>query len=345
MLYPEQVDNILKHFDHVLSQICRYPRRQLAEIDLVSPPDIEKLRKWNAKMPKAVERTLHDLFKGQYDANPKAPSIRSSLEELSYAELDDLSSRLANHLRRLGIRREMVVPLFVGNSYLSAVAILGVLKNGGTCACLDFDQPEQRLNHIFHEVDAKIGLIAGSQSQLSWNAKVKFLPLTRSWPEDLPRGVDFEWPQDPDSAAFLVYTSGSTKAPKGIVLEHRALASSIVALIAFCGLGPSCRVLQFASSFFDVFIYEHLVTLITGGCVCIPSKHERMNGIAGFASRTECTFAILTPSGLRSIDMIPSMRMTAIGGEPIHPDAVNLWSSSTKLVNRKQYRSFQSKVI
>ncbi|KAG7006588.1 hypothetical protein G7Y79_00014g037630 [Physcia stellaris] len=333
VLESEQVDNMLRQFDHVLNQIYNYPNRRLAEIEVISPQDIVKIRSWNATMPTLVNRTLHELFKERCDANPTAPAVSTSLEELSYAELDDLSSRLANHLQKLGIRREMVVPLFVGNSYLSAVAILGVLKSGGTCACLDLSQPKQRLDHIIHEVDAKIALIAGSQIDSRWEAGIEFIPLTRSWLEDLPVSVDSEWARDSTSAAFLVYTSGSTKAPKGIVIEHQALASGFLSVIAFCGLGTSCRVLQFASSVFDIFIHEHLMTLIAGGCICIPSKDEKMNGVAEFASKTQCNFALMTSTGLKSIDMIPSMRMLFVGGEPMDPDVVKLWGSSAKLVN------------
>ena len=338
LLDPEQVDNMLKQFDHLLNQIYTYPNRRLAEVEVISPQDIAKLRSWNATMPLSAKCTIHDLFKERCDANPTAPAISTPLEALSYADLDDLSSRLADHLQKLGIRRETVVPLFVGNSYLSAVAILGVLKSGGTCTCLDLNQPKQRLDYILREVDAKFALIAGSQSYSIWKAGRNFIPLTRSWLEDLPRAVKSEWPLDSTSAAFLLFTSGSTKAPKGIVIEHQALASGFLSVIAFCGLGTSCRVLQFASSVFVIFIYEHLMTLIAGGCVCIPSKHEKINGIADFASKTQCNFSLITPTALKSIGMIPSMRMLVIGGEPMDPDLVDLWSSSAELVNGKRYR-------
>ncbi|KAL8792786.1 MAG: hypothetical protein Q9195_004599 [Heterodermia aff. obscurata] len=333
MLDPEQVDNILKQFDSVLSQICKYSSRRLAEIEVVSPEDVAKLRRWNAKMPSSVDRTLHDLFGERCHAHPMAPAVSTSLEGLNYSELDDLSSRLATHLRTIGIRQGVVVPLFVGNSCMSALAMLGVLKSGGTCACLDLGQPRQRLDHILHEVDAKIALVAGSKSSLLGNFDVEFIPLTRSWLETLPRVVDVEWPQDPTGAAFLVFTSGSTKAPKGIVLEHKALASGVSSFIAFCGLELGCRMLQFASSVFDVFIYEHLTALLAGGCLCIPSEHEKMNGIADFALKTKPNLAILTSTAVKSIDIIPSMRTLGLAGEPINLDAVSLWEPLARLVN------------
>ena len=338
MLDPEQVDNILKQFDSVLSQICKYSRRRLAEIEVISPEDVSKLRRWNAKMPSSVDRTLHDLFGEQCHAHPMAPAISTSLEGLNYSELDDLSSRLATHLQTLGVRQGVVVPLFVGNSSMSPLAMLGVLKSGGTCACLDLGQPKKRLDHIIHEVDAKIALVAGSKSHLLGNFDVEFIPLTRSWLEALPRVVDVEWPQDATGAAFLVFTSGSTKAPKGIVLEHEALSSGVSSFIAFCGLDLRCRMLQFASSVFDVFIYEHLTVLLAGGCICIPSEHEKLNGIADFASKTKPNSAILTSTAVRSIDIIPSMRMLALAGEPVNLDAVRLWEPEARLVNGKPCR-------
>lgn len=105
----------------------------------------------------------------------------------------------------------MVVPLFVGNSYPSALTILGALKSGGICTCLDLSQPKQRLSHIIEDVDAKIALIAGSQSHSIWEAGINFIPLTRSWLEDLPREVDSAWAQNPTSAAFLFLPLGVPK--------------------------------------------------------------------------------------------------------------------------------------
>lgn len=338
MLDPEQVEHILRQFGHVLSQLCQHPNRQLTDIVVISPEDVAEVCRWNAKMPSAVDRTLHDLFQDQCRAHPMAPAICTSLEGLSYAELDDLSSRLARLLQRLGIGREMVIPLFVGNSCLSAVAILGVLKSGGTCACLDLGQPKQRLYHILREVDAKIALIVGSESQLLIEAGIDYIPLTRSWLEDLPRPANSEWPRDSTSAAFLIFTSGSTKAPKGIVVEHGALASGVLSFVTFCGLGLGCRMLQFASSVFDAFIHEHLTALLAGGCICVPSEHEKWNAMAEFASKTKPNFAIMTSTALRSIGTIPSMQLIAIGGEPIDPDVVNLLKSSARLVNGKRYR-------
>lgn len=338
LLDPEQVVNILEQFDHTLRQLCQYPQRKLNEIELSSPRDVAQITKWNSTLPKSVDRTLHDLFKEQCNRRPEAPAVTSSVRDLTFEELDDMSSRLAIYLWTRGVKRETVVPLFVGHSYLSAVAILGVLKSGGSCVCLDFSQPRQRVAHILHEVGAKIALIAESPRNVSPDFDVKFVSLNQSWLEDLPRVNEVEWHQDPSSAAFLIFTSGSTGGPKGIVMEHSALASGILSVIDFHDLGPACRLLQFASSVFDIFIHEHLATLVAGGCICVPTEHEKLNELVDFASRTRPNFALMTSTGLRSIDKIQSLQRITIGGEAIDPEVVKTWGSTAILVNGKLYQ-------
>src|ERR1035438_854045 len=85
----------------------------------------------------------------------------------------------------------------------------------------------------------------------------------------------------PTNSAFVVFTSGSTGNPKGIVLKHTSLCSSAREHDAFIGLSTHSRVLQFAVHTFDISIGDIFATLIHGGCVCMRSEHERMNNLSG----------------------------------------------------------------
>ncbi|KAL9124877.1 MAG: hypothetical protein Q9217_005842 [Psora testacea] len=336
LLHLDQLETLTDQFGHVLRQIAIRPNCLIGDIEKVSPEDIEQLSRWNGKIPKAGNRTLHDLVEQQCLSQPTAQAVCSSDGGLSYAELDDVSSRLAQHLRDIGIKQGMVVPLFVGHSVLSAVAILGVLKCGGACASLDAAQSPRRLNEIIRKVDAKIALVTSSQTHITSVIEVQFITLTRSWLYQLSRARDFSSSRDTNSTAFLVTTSGSTGIPKIIMMEHKSLASSILALIPLYGLANDCRTLQFSSSVFDLFIYEHLATLIVGGCICIPSELEKMNSVSQFARESRVNFALLTPTTLRAIGssgMIPSLRLLFVGGEALPSDVVEAWISSVTIVN------------
>ncbi|PVI01698.1 acetyl-CoA synthetase-like protein, partial [Periconia macrospinosa] len=81
-----------------------------------------KIWKWNSEVPPAVERCIHELFEEQANARPEAPAICAWDGEMTYGELDELSSRLAGHLVELGVQPEEVVPLCFEKSKWTVVA-------------------------------------------------------------------------------------------------------------------------------------------------------------------------------------------------------------------------------
>lgn len=95
--------------------------------------------------------------------------------------------------------------------------------------------------------------------------------------------------------------------------------------------------LQFASPAFDLYIYEYMTTLIMGGCICVPSKHEKMNEPAQFTCKSNAKAGMITPTALRTIagsEILPSIKDISLAGEQIVPDII-AWSSSAGIFNGK----------
>jgi acyl-coenzyme A synthetase/AMP-(fatty) acid ligase len=139
----------------------------------------------------------------------------------------------------------------------------------------------------------------------------------------------------PTNSAFVVFTSGSTGNPKGIVLKHTSLCSSAREHDAFIGLSTHSRVLQFAVHTFDISIGDIFATLIHGGCVCMRSEHERMNNLSGTIQAMEVNHVSLTVtvvSYLRPED-VPSLKTLVVAGEPLTRKVVEKWSDCVTLIN------------
>lgn len=180
-------------------------------------------------------------------------------------------------------------------------------------------------------------LVPDCKSDWSPIIDMESILVTRSWLDSLPGATDLEWNRNPGSAAFVVFTSGSTGTPKGIILDHNALASSILAHAPFLRVTQQTRMLQFASPAFDLYIYEHMTTLVMGGCVCVPSEHEKMNQQAQFTCESNANATMITPTGLRAIagnEIIPGIKDITLAGEQIAPDMIT-WGSSARLFNGK----------
>ena len=142
----------------------------------------------------------------------------------------------------------------------------------------------------------------------------------------------------PDNALYVMFTSGTSSGiPKGVVIEHQNYSATTDDRRRHYMLDQNSRVLQFSSYSFDVAMDDILGTLTTSGCICIPSDDERMSdtGIVQAMTRMGINWAHLTPSFVNLIDpdMVPSLKVMILTGEPITQAHVQTWAHPLHLMN------------
>lgn len=335
-----QVQRLMYQFEHVFRQICRNrnPELRIGDVQVFSPQDELEMHSWEKQPAPEINSCAHHLIQRQIETRPNAAAVSAwdLVADLTYGMLDDLSSRLAHHLKSLGIEPDNFVPFCFEKSAWAVVTMLGILKAGGACVGLDGNHPLARLEKITHDCRAKVVITSRKYHELVSNLPVTALVLDEAFLRRLPLNLQPACTTVKSThAAYVTFTSGTTGQPKGIVIEHKAICSSGASQGPVLRLGPQSRVLQFAAYSFDISNGDILNTLMNGGCVCIPSEEERSNDLAGFINRAKVNWACLTPSVARILQpsTVTKLETLVLCGEPISSDIVETWADAVYLVD------------
>lgn len=344
VLEQVQVRRLLDHFEHVLLQTgdTASSEQPLRNIYHVAPSHWEELQQWNGSVPGPLMKGVHELFEASADATPDEPAICARDGQWTYAELDVVSERLARWLRSMGVQSGSYVPLLFEKCGLAIVAMLGVLKAGDASVALDPSHPTKRLQGLVSGMGECIVISSSQNRELAASLGRRAVVLDANTLRALaarpaqPR-LSSEIEVIPDSAAFVLFTSGLTGMPKGILIPHRAFSSSIRGhgkVLRFT-TGAGSRNFQFTAYTSDVSIGEIFTSLALGSCVCVPSDWDRKNDIAGAMRDLNVNWAFFTPSvaTLLTPQEVPSLRTLVFGGETASPDNFKTWAPHVYLIN------------
>ncbi|KAF5643094.1 non-ribosomal peptide synthetase [Fusarium sp. NRRL 52700] len=329
-----QAANVASTFTKALSNILHYCNEPIAQLNHLDSWHSNQISQWNQRVPDAVESCVHDLFKQQVALHPDSPAIVSWDMDFTYAELDAASDRLAHHVASLGVGLETFVVVCFEKSSFAIVSMLAILKAGGVCVPLDPAHPELAHRLRVEDTGSTIALVSPSLVPKLSSIIKTVVAVDADLLQTISSTLESPLPQvTPHNACFVIYTSGSTGRPKGVVLEHRGIASNAMYSGPKLGYGLDSRVLQFASYTFDNSLAEIFSTISLGGCVCVPSEHERLNDLAGAINRYSVTLADITPTVACFLEPseVPTLKTLALGGEAVTAKCVGIWHDFVSL--------------
>jgi amino acid adenylation domain-containing protein len=280
---------------------------------------------------------IHSVFEQRAAEWPYHVAVVGEDIALSYRELNRRANGLAARLRGLyGVVPGSIVGLLLPPGPGLVLAMLGVAKAGGVFMPLDPDAPGNRLRGQLAKADP-VALIVDS----GWQDKVAALAGERALCLDLP---GMEQADDPplavtgDDASYVVFTSGSTGAPKAILGNHKGLSHFIHWEVGELGLDQRSRVSQFAPPTFDVSLRDIFVPLLAGGTLCVPPAHAFADGarLLDWLELAGVTLIHCVPSLFRALleqlaDLpapqarLPALRHILLAGEPLYGSDVMRW--------------------
>lgn len=330
-----EVQRLLYEFEAILTQLNSVDK--VSDIRILSEQDRSLLRQWNIQEPIAVNDTIPSLFFKQVATQPNATAVSAWDGDLTYAELHDFASRLAQELIGMGAGPEKLIPTCLDKSRWAIVAIMAILISGAGYVPMSPTHPALRHEQVIADCKASIVLCSSDYEGRFVKAvhhvvainepSVRRLPATQ---KEMPMRATYS------DTCYVIYTSGSTGVPKGVVVEHRAIASSSAAICKGLHMTSTSRVFQFCSFLFDVSIGEILTPLTCGATICIPSEQQRTSDLASAITFLRADWAFLTPSVACLLDgpqSVPTLKTLVAGGEAMTPEVINKFASGLQLCN------------
>jgi natural product biosynthesis luciferase-like monooxygenase protein len=301
LFLPETIRRFLGHFRSVLEGMAANPKARLSELPLLTAEErAETLELWNDTREAFPETAcIHDLFEKQVALTPDAPALAFDDAELTYAELNARANRLARRLRALGIGPDRLVGICIERSLEMLIALLAVHKAGGAYVPLDPKYPKERIAYMLQDSAAPVLL-----TQL---ALLPRLPAHQAAVICVDDGQDdgdaANLPSvgtQPEHLAYVLYTSGSTGNPKGVMVTHRNVVNFFTgmdrALDHREDSAPGVW-LAVTSISFDISVLELFWTLVRGFKVVVLADDAKLPGMvdakrATAASRRALDFSL-----------------------------------------------------
>ncbi|HEY0805376.1 MAG TPA: amino acid adenylation domain-containing protein, partial [Pseudonocardiaceae bacterium] len=328
------VARMAAHFARLIAAAPREPDVRISALDLAAPDEPRPVFV-PPSAPADETGSLVGLFAARVRARPDAPAVSGPDGALTYAELDRSANRLARLLATRGVRPGDIVGIHLGRSVATVTAMLAVLKTGAAYLPLDPDHPAARTAGLLAD--------AGVVAVLSSTGAADRLPddvtrilvdtdreLIDAQPETAPSVAI-----SPDDAAYVLYTSGTTGAPKGVVVTHGNVMGLFAAAAPLFAVGPTDVWSVFHADTFDFSVWELWGALLTGGrAVVVPqwttqapdafAELLRGEGVT-VLSQTPSAFAQLSSVLLEHPEWSVPLRYVVFGGEAMRPRSLASW--------------------
>ena len=353
LISTSQIARIISQWEQILQQLLQTvsvaPSTLLRSLGQLCQQDLDDIWAWNKHVPETFNKKfVHQNISEIASQYSDAVAIDSWDGQLTYGELEKLSSRLADSLAASGIKPGCFVPILFHKSMWANVSMLAVLKSGGAFVPFDAKHPEGRLRFLMQPLKADIILCSAETRDLGARLAPRAMLVDASLKHDADTGngydreiivevVDNQRSLQATDFAYAVFTSGSTGIAKGVKITHTNLATAIYHQAGAEGfqVNSKTRSLDSSSYSFDACVFNFFYTATHGGCLCIPNDNLLKGDIGAFMSQYKVNWAQLVPSVARTLkpELLLDLRSLILTGEPLTKGDIDTWSRRVRLLN------------
>lgn len=266
------------------------------------------------------QSTIYSKFKGVVKKHPEAPAVIEDDRTLTYDELDRMVDSI---MAKFYDTQPDFIGIVMHHGAEQIAAMLAVLKSGAGYVPAEPTLPQERIDYMMNTADVKMIITDNYCRHLQPVSE----PMTDR--------------STPDGVAYVLYTSGTTGRPKGVVVENHSVVNYAEAFESEFHTGPGDVMLQYSVCSFDIFVEEVFTTLLNGAAVCIPSVAVHNGSLAGlmkFAERHNVTIIDGFPYLIAEMNKLPdipsSIKLVISGGDVIRGSYItNLRNRNIRIYN------------
>ncbi|MDT5333282.1 MAG: hypothetical protein QOF31_4579, partial [Mycobacterium sp.] len=294
---------------------------------------------WSGARVGAPVGVAPQLLAAAVTADPDAVAVVDGTREVSYRELDEWSTRLARVLIEAGVGPERAVGVAMDRCVELVVAWWAVVKAGGVYVPVDRAHPVERIATVLDAVAAACVLTCGADTVAGAGARpvvrIDGLDVSGRCAEAIT-DADRLAALGVDNTAYVMFTSGSTGAPKGVAVSHAGLLGLAAAQRAVFELGADARVLMVASPTFDASIFDFLWAVGSEAALVVaPPQVYGGEALTALLQGQRVSAAVLTPTVLSSLDRarLDGVDTLITTGEACPGELVATWAPGRRMFN------------
>ncbi len=287
---------------------------------------------------------LHLAFEEFAQRNPNVTALKHKNQTITYSELDKKSNLIANSLQQRGVKIGDIIPLLLHRSIDTIAALLGILKVGAVYLPLDPSNPVERIKSLLHESNASLVICENQFITKITNSKLSVYTIENLITSPEKTTIPFQIPKIPNNnPAIILFTSGTTGIPKGVVLTHEGLSNRILWGISNYKHQAYDVFLQQTALTFDFSIFEIFTALSCGAKLIIsrPELHLEGKYLIQLIQDEKINVIGIVPSVIKllmqheNFEQCKSLTFVFLGGEIVTPQLQSAFfkKSNAKLIN------------